>query len=188
MRKIFLILIFLYYAYYVVAQDTIIYRHEAMVKDPLFFSMMDSVEHHIDECIFIKEVPFCIFVRKYNLESTYYYEFTTMPLNNSVLWSYETMFPRNILYPYRYKSLLFLFSFNDEKVGISHCLDTIQIDTSSWVKYLYIKDEDNPELILPIQSVETFTADTYTLYRRKKCVDISSKKRIINTIHTKLFL
>jgi len=188
MKRFFLISMFLCSAYHVIAQDTIIYRHEAKVKDSLFFLMMDSVVNHTDECIFAKEVPFCIFVRKYNLGNADYYEFTTEPLNISVIWFYETVFPHIILYPYKYKSCLFLFSFNDEKIGRSNTIDTIQIDTSKWVKYLYIKDEDNPEIILPIEAVETFSTNTYTLYRRKKCVDVSLKKRVINTIHTKLFL
>ena len=188
MKKIFLISMLLCSAYYVVAQDTIIHRHEATVKDSSFFSMMDSVVSHIDECIFVREVPFCIFVEKYNRDSADYYEFETVPVNNSVLWFYETVFPRKILYPYKYKSCLILFSFNDEKIGISHCIDTIQIDIRDWVKYLYIEDENNPELMLSLRAVEIYAADTYTLYSRNKCADVSSKKRIINTIHAKLFL
>ena len=179
MKKIFLISMLLCSAYYVVAQDTIIHRHEATVKDSSFFSMMDSVVSHIDECIFVE---------KYNRDSADYYEFETVPVNNSVLWFYETVFPRKILYPYKYKSCLFLFSFTDEKIGISHCIDTIQIDIGDWVKYLYIEDENNPELMLPLRAVEIYAADTYTLYSRYKCADVSSKKRIINTIHMKLFL
>ena len=188
MKKIFLISMLLCSAYYVVAQDTIIHRHEATVKDSSFFSMMDSVVSHIDECIFVGEVPFCILVGKYNPDCADYYQFTTLPINNRELWSYETKFPREILYPYKYKSCLFLFSFNDEKIGISHCIDTIQIDIGDYVKYLYIEDEDHPESVLRLQAVEIYAADTYTLYRRYKCADVSSKKRIINTIHAKLFL
>ncbi len=188
MKHFFLISILFCSAYYVAAQDTVIYRYEATVKDPLFFSMMDSVVNHTNECIFVKEVPFCIFVEKNKTDNIFYYEFTTMPLNNSALWFYETVFPRNTLYPCKYKSCLFLFSFNDEKIGTSNCIDTIRMDTSNWVKYLYIRDEDKPELMLPLQNFEIFAADTYILYRRNKCADVSSKKRIINTIHTKLFL
>ena len=155
--------------------------HLKQMQNRIISSKIDNKHNHFTKII-------CIFVEKYNRDSADYYEFETVPVNNSVLWFYETVFPRKILYPYKYKSCLFLFSFTDEKIGISHCIDTIQIDIGDWVKYLYIEDENNPELMLPLRAVEIYAADTYTLYSRYKCADVSSKKRIINTIHMKLFL
>ena len=188
MRKLILICALFYFTNHIIAQDTVIFRQNAFVRNDRFISMMDSVVNHANECVFVHENSFCIFVEKYNYIDTDYYRFITEPLNISELWMYETIYPRKVLYPYRHKSCLFIFSFTDDIIGISSSIDTLYFNKSDWLKYLYIRDEDNPEMMLPIRAIEIYEAATLNLYRRIPCIDVSSKKRIINTIHTKLFL
>ena len=59
MRKLILICVLFYSANHIIAQDTVIFRQKAFIRNARFIAMIDSVVNHANECIFVHENPFC---------------------------------------------------------------------------------------------------------------------------------
>lgn len=170
------------------AQDTTIYRNQVKISNLEFLAIMDSVISHTNECVFVNEVPYYISVSKEYWDGLECYNFITEPLNYSVLHSYEELFPKQKLYPFHYKSCLFVFLFADSIVTISTKIDTVVANNSAWIQYLYMPDKDHPSKLSPLRSIDLYSAETLQFYRRIPCTNVKKAKRVIDTPHTKLFM